>query len=72
MIPFCGNPKCQYHKLKVKQSQYRIEVERDNARYKIDRHMYANAEGNKFELCTVCHNAIEMIKKQQAIDSRHK
>lgn len=62
MMPFCSNPKCQYHEFKVKQNQYYIYIEKDNIRSKIDRHMYSDREGNKFELCTVCHNAIEMMK----------
>lgn len=64
MISFCSNPKCQYHEFKVMQNQYYIYIEKDNIRSKINRHMYVDRKGNEFELCTVCHNAIEMIKSK--------
>ncbi len=62
MRPFCSNPECQYHEYKVKQNQYYINIVKDNNRHRIERHLYADTEGNKLEVCTVCHSAIQMIK----------
>ena len=65
MIPFCSNPECQYHKFKVNKKQYSMDVEIKNVRRRVNRHMYVDAEGSEFELCTVCHSAIEMLKSKK-------
>lgn len=68
MGPFCANPKCQYHGFEAEEKQHRIFVEKDSVRQEIERHIHVDTDGNLFQLCSICNNAIKMImpKRKEA------
>ena len=59
--PFCNNSLCEFNKKKVAINEYRIFIEKDGKQREIDRHMYQNRTGDKFELCSICHAAVSML-----------
>ncbi len=61
--PFCGNKKCLYHKTMVLENQYKIHVVSCHGEQEIERYRYINKSGKKFELCSICHEAINMVKE---------
>ena len=64
MIPFCENKLCPQYKVKVKQDQYSMIIRSKMEDKKINRHMYIDVNEKKFALCSVCHNAIEMMRPE--------
>lgn len=63
LMPFCSNKLCQMHSHMVRKTEYRARVILDNKEIELDRHLYENMAGNRFELCSICHEAINMLKK---------
>lgn len=61
MQPFCSNILCDFNKKKVARNEYRIYINKDGKNREIDRHMYVNKSGEKFELCSICHAACAML-----------
>jgi cytochrome c2 len=62
---FCDNPECQLHVM-VKFEMRTIEIERLDRRIQVTQHIYENNSGNKaFHLCSICHAAVELVKKSQ-------
>ena len=62
LMPFCANPKCILHGHLVAKNEYKARIAKGLDYHEVDRHMYVNRSGQKFELCSICHEAINMLK----------
>lgn len=63
VMPFCANKRCPNNKIIVRRNQYSMNARVAGKEVVLERHMYANESGVKFELCSICHAACEMVKK---------
>lgn len=61
LMPFCANTKCVLHYHMVEKNEYTARIATGLEYQEVNRHMYVNRSGHKFELCSICHEAINML-----------